>query len=110
MSLALLVKLLLQGSIFLNVFCLGLKAAAGDATCMWRKPGLLARSWLSMNVVMPLIAAVLAVVFDLHRPVKVALLALALSPIPPLLPNRLFKAGATASYAIALLVTSAVLS
>ena len=43
---------------------------------------------LSMNVVMPLSLPALCVAFDLPCEVKVALVALAISPVPPLLPNK----------------------
>jgi BASS family bile acid:Na+ symporter len=61
-----------------------------------------------MNVVMPLVAALLVVAFDLPLAVKIALVALALSPVPPILPKKELKAGGDATYAIGLLVAIAV--
>jgi BASS family bile acid:Na+ symporter len=63
-----------------------------------------------MFVVMPLFAAALASAFDLHPAVKIALVALAVSPIPPLLPKKEMRAGAESSFAIGLLVAAALLS
>ena len=110
MNLATLIPLALKASIFLNVFALGLNARAQDATCLLRDPGRLARSLLSMFVVMPLFAATIAYAFDLHPAVKIALVALAVAPIPPLLPKRLLKAGGQSSYVIGLLVAAALIS
>jgi BASS family bile acid:Na+ symporter len=45
-------------------------------------------------------------VFHLHPVVEITLIALAVSPIPPLLPKRALKAGGDASYTIGLLVAA----
>ena len=60
----------------------------GDAGYLLHRPGLLVRSLVAMNVIMPLAAAVLVSSFDLKTPVKVALVALAVSPLPPILPGK----------------------
>ena len=43
-------------SIALSVFALGLKATLADATFLFRRPSQLVRAFMSMNVLMPLIA------------------------------------------------------
>jgi BASS family bile acid:Na+ symporter len=63
-----------------------------------------------MLVVMPIVAAVLARAFDLDPTVKIALVALALSPVPPFLPAKNIRSGGESSYLIGLLVTSALVS
>ena len=63
-----------------------------------------------MNVLMPLIALASAAPFDLHLAVKIALVVISVSPIPPVLPNKALKAGGTEAYTIGLLVATAVLS
>jgi BASS family bile acid:Na+ symporter len=68
------------------------------------------RSLLAMNVITPLLAVLLAVALDLNPAVEVALIALALSPVPPLLPKKEIKAGGAPSYTIGLLVTTALVS
>jgi len=110
MRLATLIPLVLKVSIVLNVFGLGLNASAQDATYLFRRPHQLLRSLLAMHVVMLLCATVLAVNFALHPAVKIALVALAVSPIPPLLPKKTRKAGGEASYAIGLVVAAALLA
>jgi BASS family bile acid:Na+ symporter len=110
MNLAALILLALKASIFLNVFSLGFNASPQDATYLFRNPGRLARALSSMYVVMPLFAAALAFAFDLHPAVKIALVALAVSPIPPLLPKKEMRAGAESSFVIGLLVAAALLS
>ena len=54
-------------------------------------------SWLgrcvAMFVVMPVTALILARAFHLHPAVKIALVALALSPLPPTFPRKAIKQG-----------------
>jgi BASS family bile acid:Na+ symporter len=108
MTLAQLIPLAINISIFLIVFALGLKTERGDAVYLLSRPSLLARSLLSMNVVMVVVAALMAAIFDLSLPVEVALIALAISPVPPILPSKQQKAGGSGSYAISLLVAASV--
>jgi BASS family bile acid:Na+ symporter len=110
MDLKHLVMLALQVSIVATVFGFGLKATLDDTLFLVRNPGLLGRSLLAMFVVMPIIAVFLVRTFDFPNTVEIALVALAISPLPPLLPNRLVKAGGRASYAIALVATAGLVS
>jgi len=110
MELAAYVLFAVKASIFLTVFGLGLNAEWQDALYLFRRPSLLIKSLLSMNVIMPLVAAGLVVSFDLPTSLKVALVALAISPVPPMLPKKQMKAGGQESYAIGLLVTVALLA
>ena len=110
MDLATLIPLFLKASIVLIVFGLGLSATMDDALYLFRRPGLLVRSLLAMNVIMPLFAILLAVTFDLPPAIKIALVALSVSPVPPVLPRKQVKGGGRAAYAVGLLVTAALLA
>lgn len=110
MDIGYLIILILKASIVLNVFCLGLNAGIADFTGLLRRPAKLSISLLAMNVIMPLFAITLAAAFPLHPAVKVTLVALAVSPVPPILPKRIFMAGGEASYAIGLLTSAALLA
>ena len=105
-----LVMLAMQASIMITVFSFGLEATTGDVLHLLRRPALLARSLVAMFIVMPIVAVAMTLFFDLPQPVEIALVALSVSPIPPLLPKKQGKAGGDTSYAIGLLVTMAVLS
>lgn len=105
-----LLVVILKISVFLNVLALGMAARATDVMFVLRQPWLLLRSLLAMSVIMPLLAAALVEVFDLNPALKVALVAASLSPVPPLLPQREFKSGASAPYTIGLLVAAAILA
>jgi len=101
------VLLAVQASIFLTVFGFGLQATREDLLYLLRRPGMLARSLVAMFVVMPLFALLVAALFDFHKAVEIALVALAISPVPPLLPRREVKAGGHGSYGLGLMATAA---
>lgn len=110
MSLQTLIPIVLQASVLLTVFAIGLRASVHDATYLFRRPGKLVRALLAMNLAMPLFAIVLMSIFDLTPAVRIALVALSVSPIPPLLPNKMARAGGTDSYAIGLLIAVGLLA
>jgi BASS family bile acid:Na+ symporter len=110
MTLAEAIPLLISLSIFLMVTTLGLKADLRDATYLLRRPGLLLRSVLSMNIVMVVLAAAMVSLFDLSFATKVAIMVIAISPVPPMLPNKQVKSGGDGSYAVGLLVAQIVLA
>src|SRR5262245_45165274 len=60
MTIAELIPLVIQTSILLLVFGLGLHATLEDVTYLFRRPGVLVRALLAMGVVVPFFAAVLA--------------------------------------------------
>ncbi len=110
MSLQALLLLALKLSILLTVFGIGLRATGDDVLYLLRRPRVLLRSMLAMFVVMPLFAVFITTKFEYHRAVEIALVALAISPVPPLLPRRVTKSGGRAPYGLGLMVTAAVLS
>jgi BASS family bile acid:Na+ symporter len=110
MTLAQLIPLAMQASIALIVFSIGLDARFQDLADVLHRPGLLLRSLLAMFVVMPLLAVALSVLFDLNHTVELALVALALAPVPPILPKKQAKAGGAASYAVGLLAIAGLAS
>lgn len=105
-----LIGLAIQLSMALIIFCVALDARFADLAYLWRRPGLLLRSLLSMLVVMPVLALGMAVWFDFNHAVEIALLASALSPVPPILPSKQIKAGGESSYVVGLLTTTALVS
>jgi BASS family bile acid:Na+ symporter len=98
------------GGIILTGVAVGCRAAWSDATSLFRKPAWLIRSMLSMNVLAPIVASIVAVGFDLQPPVKIALIACSVSPMPPFLPKKAMGAGGEKAYVIGLLVAASLLS
>jgi BASS family bile acid:Na+ symporter len=110
MTLATLSSMALTTSIFLLVLHIGLKATPHEAMHLLGHPGLLMRSLAAMYLVMPALAVAVTLAFDLPPAVEIALVALAVSPVPPFLPNRVAKMGGDRDYTISLLVVASVLA
>lgn len=87
-----------------TVFSYGLQATRDDVLYLAIRPGLLFRSLLAVLVIVPVVVIVCVKLLDLPQPTGVVLVALAISPVPPLLPAREKKAGGATSYGLALLL------
>jgi len=110
MDLSKIVPVIVQLSIVLVVVSLGLKSNARDVRGALRRPGLLARSLLALNVIVPALVILTVLVFQPVRPVKIALVLLAISPVPPVLPIGQSRLSSDAPYIFGLLVISSLLS
>ena len=110
MSMHELVMLGIQLSILGTVFSFGLQASLHDALHLARDRSLLLRSLCSLFVVMPVVALLIVGVFSLPKPTAIALIALAISPIPPLLPKKESKAGGLPDYGLGLMLTVGLLA
>jgi BASS family bile acid:Na+ symporter len=107
MTAAKLLGLGINVSMALIVLGVALAAGHGQLRDAFRSPGLLARALVAMFVVMPVVAVLIAKYLDLNYALLVALLLLALSPVPPILPTKQIKAGGSASFVLGLLVIAA---
>jgi len=105
----LLIRIAIVISVMLIVIALGLRCSLADTAYLLHRPSLLVRSLLAMNVIMPLIAVLLVSSFAFKTPVKVALVALAISPLPPFLPGKRLKLTSH-GYIYGIVVTAAVCS
>ncbi len=110
MTLAKLLPIALNISLFFVVFAIGLRASVRDATYLFRHPGELVRALLAMSVLMPLFVAFLVLIFDLNPAVKLALVALSVAPVPTLLPLQTAKTEASLAYAISVLIMGSLLA
>jgi BASS family bile acid:Na+ symporter len=103
-------KLLIIASVFLSVLALALRAHAADVLYLFRNWRLGLRAFAAIYVIVPIVAALIVANVDLKHEVKVAILILSVSPIPPLLPKRQLKSGADSAYITGLLVGAALVS
>jgi BASS family bile acid:Na+ symporter len=87
-----------------------MQSTVSDVFHLLRRPSLLFRSILAMNVLTPLLAIIMALSFNLSGPMKVALLLIAVSPVPPLLPRQQQKMGGSSGYVCGLLAGEALLA
>ena len=104
------VGLALKASIMLTVFGFGLQASREDLTYLLQRPRVLLRSLVAMFVLMPLFTLLVTSVFSFNPAVVIALIALSISPVPPLLPRKVTKSTGLASYGLGLMVIAASLS
>jgi bile acid:Na+ symporter, BASS family len=97
-------------SMVLLVMALGMHTTLSEALCLFRRPFLMIRSLVAMNVAMPLLVIWLVASFDLLPAVKIALVALAVSPVPPFLPGKQLKLAESGAYTVGLFFAAALLS
>ncbi|MGF6272968.1 BASS family bile acid:Na+ symporter [Massilia sp. UYP11] len=100
----------LQGSLMLLVLAVGLDATMREAAFVLRQARLLARSLLAFAVAVPAFAALVVAAMPLERPVKIAILLMAVSPLPPLMPGKEVKSGGRRRYVYGLLVAVSLLA
>lgn len=110
MNAAGLIRIGMMASLVLLVLSLGMRSTFSEASYLFRKPALLLRSLVSMNVVLPLLVIWLVTSFDLRPAVKIALVALAVAPVPPFLPGKQLKLADSHDFTIGLLVATSLFS
>ena len=102
MEIRALLPLILQVSLILIVAAAGLQARWRDLECALRRPGLFLRAVVAVNVVVPLVAVVMAMLLPIDPAIKAGIVIMAVSPLAPFVPGKMLKAGAEASVAIGL--------
>jgi len=105
-----LVALALHASLLLLALSIGLDIARGDGLYVLRRPRLLLRALLALVVVVPLVAALLVALLPLKESVEIAIVLMAVSPLPPVALPREIRSGGRKRYAYGLLVAIGVLS
>jgi BASS family bile acid:Na+ symporter len=97
-------------SIWLVVLSLGARVAPDSALSVLRRPGALARALAAMFVATPAFALLLAATTSVPAPIRFAIVAMSVGPVPPILPYKQLKAGGDEAYAIGLLVAASLAS
>ena len=92
------------------VMAVGLEATPRELLSLFRQPLRLARAVLAVNVIVPVAAAILVGLFPLSPVVKMGILVMAVSPVPPLVPGKGLKAGGDRVYALSLYASLVLLS
>jgi BASS family bile acid:Na+ symporter len=110
MSFTTIIGVVIAVSVFMTVLGFGMRATFTDATYLFKNPALLFRALLGMNLIMPLFVGLLTWLFPLEPVVIIVLIALSVSPVPPILPGKALKSGGRRSYTLGLLTASSLLS
>lgn len=103
MTLVMTLKLMIVLSVVLMLFAISLRARASDLGYLLTHWRLGLGAFAAMFVIVPAIAIAISYIFNLDPAVEIALVAIALSPIPPILPKKQVKAGGRACYVTGLL-------
>ncbi|WP_066775457.1 hypothetical protein [Sphingomonas sp. CCH5-D11] len=101
-------NLVLMISIVLSVFSLAMRARMHDLTYLLTHWRLGLGAILSMYVVVPAAAIAMCLIFTFRPPVEIALVGIAFSPMPPVLPGTQLKAGGRPSYVAGLIVLTTI--
>jgi BASS family bile acid:Na+ symporter len=102
MDAALAIRFLVGLGVSLVVIAIGVSARPRDTLLLIRKPQLGIRAMLAMFILVPAFVVLLTSMFPLARPLRAALLALAVSPMPPIILQQEIEAGGDADYSIGL--------
>lgn len=105
-----LVLLILAVSVASIELSIGLDATFDDVTSLVRQPARLLKAMAAVNLVTPLAAAILIAILPLTPASKLALMFMAVSPVPPFAPAAALRGGARRAYAYALYVSLVVLA
>jgi BASS family bile acid:Na+ symporter len=105
-----LIHLAVLFSVMLIVLSFALRATWREAISLFRNPSLLLRSLLAMNVLLPVFAATLVGLFTFRPAIEIALITLAVAPVPPFLPQRQLKIVGHNEYVYGLLLATSLLS
>jgi BASS family bile acid:Na+ symporter len=98
------VKLLAVSSLLLLVLSFGLETSLAEAFAFLQAPLLSAKAMAAMFLVVPAVALGLSLLLPLVPATMFALLALAVSPMPPVFPGKGAKVGGGSRYVMSLFV------
>lgn len=106
-----LIPLLLTVSLGMLVVASGMASSRGQLLYVLLRPRLLVRAIIAIDV-LPVLAAIVivAVFYDISLPARAAIVLMAISPVPPLMPGKAFKFGGEADYVYGLQNAMAVLA
>jgi BASS family bile acid:Na+ symporter len=98
MGLQAIIGLLIQISLVLIVVAVGLQSRWSDVLYARKRPDLLWRGFVAVNVIVPATATVLCLLIPLPWLNKVAICLMAVSPLAPFTPGKMMKAGADTAF------------
>jgi len=102
--------LMIKLSVFVTVLSFGLNATLVDVLRLFQQPGRLAKALFSIYVAMPLVAIVLVKLLPMSATLETALVALSVSPVPPILMNKALKERGRKSFNYGLLAGVSIIS
>jgi BASS family bile acid:Na+ symporter len=110
MTLATDISVALTVSTMLTALAAGLTVRRADAAYLLRHPRRFARAFFAINVAMPFCTLWFTDVFSLEPSVELALIVLAMSPLPAAIPSALRRGDATASFGARLIAAESLIA
>jgi BASS family bile acid:Na+ symporter len=104
------IPLLLTFSLAGLVVSVGLNSTRDDLLYVLRRPALLFKAIIAVDIIPPAIAIALTALLPLEPVVKAGILLMAISPVPPLVPGQELGLGARKEYAYGIYVAMALLT
>ena len=104
------VGLLAQISLVLIVASVGLDSKWRDLVYAFRRPGLLLRAFIAVDVVVPLVAIVMMLLLPMELAIKRGIVVMAASPLAPFALGKMLKCGADAGFVIGVYVALLVIA
>jgi BASS family bile acid:Na+ symporter len=105
-----LIPLVVMASLAGLIASVGMDSTLAELLSLFRRPAQLAKAVLAVNVIVPAAAVVLVLLIPLAPLVRGAILVMAVSPVPPLVPGKAAKVSADKAYAYSLYTALALLS
>ncbi len=109
-NLKVVLPIIIQGGLALLVLSVGLDARLEDALYVLRRPTRLARAFVAISIVVPVVAVLVVNWLPLSLPAKVGVVLMSLAALPPFVPGSEIKAGGRRSFSYGLYVAFAVLT
>jgi len=105
-----LIPLALHASLFLMALAIGLDSGVDETLYVLRRPRLLLRSLLAVVVIVPAVAALLVAALPLAHEVEIAIVLMAIAPLPTIVLAKEIREGGRKAYAYGLLVAVSALA
>jgi BASS family bile acid:Na+ symporter len=99
------INLVVQGSLLLLVFTVGLQGRFYDFLLVIRQPRLFLSGVLVVNAIVPIVAVLIVFLFPIALMTRAGLIAMAIAPMAPFLPGKMLKTGAGHEFAVGLYAT-----
>src|ERR1044072_2077287 len=94
------IQIVAQVSLMLLVLAVALQSSWSDLAYVWRRPTLLLRGFVAINLVVPLCAVILCLIFPVQQMTKAGLVIMAASPLAPFVLGKMMKTGADRAYVV----------
>jgi BASS family bile acid:Na+ symporter len=104
------IPLLLTLSLAGLVVSVGLNSTRDDLLYVLRRPALLAKAVLAVDIIPPAVAIALMAFLPLEPVVKAGIVLMSIAPVPPLVPGQQLGIGARKQYAYGIYVAMALLT